>query len=163
MCKHSNSRCIDSRGQATAGHAPGPVTVDWATADGTAEAGADYEAARDTLSFAAGETGKTVEVASIDDHEHEESETLTPTLSRPRRAEGRATGRITNTDVIPGAWLAGGPGLRPARVPAWRHPCPVKRRTDWRSVIRYHMRRALPGPDCRSDYAAPIRPAIRSA
>ena len=109
MCKHSNSRCIDSRGQATAGHAPKPVTVDWATADGTAEAGADYEAARDTLSFAAGETGKTVEVASIDDHEHEESETLTLTLSNARGARiavGRATGRITNTDVIPGAWLA---------------------------------------------------------
>ena len=49
---------------------------------------ADNEAARDTLSFAAGATGKTIEVASIDDHEHEESETLTLTLSnRPRRAD----------------------------------------------------------------------------
>ena len=89
--------------------APGPVTVDWATADGSAEAGADYEAVRDTLSFAWGETGKTIEVASIDDYEHEETETLTLTLSNARGARiavGRATGRITNTDVIPGAWLA---------------------------------------------------------
>ena len=86
-----------------------PVTVDWATADGTAEAGADYEAARNTLSFASGETEKTVEIVLIDDLEDEQIETLTLTLSNARGARiavGRATGRIANTDVIPAAWLA---------------------------------------------------------
>ena len=89
--------------------APGPVTVEWATADGTAEAGADYEAARDTLSFAIGEIEKTVEVVLIDDVEHEETETLALTLSNAEGAGiavARAIGRITNADVIPGAWLA---------------------------------------------------------
>ena len=88
---------------------PEPMSVDWATADGTAEAGADYESARGTLSFAAGETEKTIRVASIDDLEHEQTETLMLALSNPKGARiavGEATGRITDTDVIPQAWLA---------------------------------------------------------
>src|SRR5207302_9050221 len=36
------------------------VTVDYATADGTATAGSDYTAAAGTLSFAAGETAKNI-------------------------------------------------------------------------------------------------------
>ena len=39
-----------------------PVTVSYATADGTAKAGVDYVAANGNLSFAAGETNKTVTV-----------------------------------------------------------------------------------------------------
>ena len=36
------------------------VTVDYATSDGTAKAGADYTAKSGTLTFEAGETAKTV-------------------------------------------------------------------------------------------------------
>ena len=43
------------------------VSVDYATKDGTATAGADYTAATGTLTFAAGETAKTVSVAILDD------------------------------------------------------------------------------------------------
>ena len=43
------------------------VTVDYATADGTATAGADYTPANGTLSFAPGEKAKTVSVAVLDD------------------------------------------------------------------------------------------------
>ena len=85
------------------------VTVDYATADGTATAGADYTATSDTLSFAAGETAKTVLVPVLDDAHDEGIETLTLTLSNARGAlldAATATGRIVNTDPMPAAWLA---------------------------------------------------------
>ena len=49
------------------------VTVDYATADGTAKAGEDYTAASGTLTFAPGESSKTVSVAVLDDA-HDEGE-----------------------------------------------------------------------------------------
>jgi beta-glucosidase len=58
-----------------------PVTVHYATADGTAEAGKDYEAASGTLTFAPGETEKTVTVKTIDDGVDEPNETFTLGLS----------------------------------------------------------------------------------
>ena len=85
------------------------VTVDYATADVTATAGADYTATSSTLSFAAGETQKTITVAVLDDAHDEGTETLTLTLSNARGAaidDATATGRIINTDPMPAAWLA---------------------------------------------------------
>ena len=69
----------------------GEVRVDYATADGTAAAGADYAAADGTLTFAAGETAKTVEVSALHDAAAEDDETLVLTLSnaRGRDAGGR--------------------------------------------------------------------------
>ena len=87
----------------------GTVTVDYATSDGTATAGADYTAASGTLTFTAGETEKTVSVPVLDDAHDEGSETLTLTLSNPSGAylaDGTATGTINNTDHMPQAWLA---------------------------------------------------------
>ena len=87
----------------------GTVTVDFATSDGTATAGSDYTATSGTLTFAAGETAKTVPVPVLDDDHDEGSETLTLTLSNPSGAylaDGTATGTITNTDAIPQAWIA---------------------------------------------------------
>ena len=87
----------------------GGVTVDYATSDGTATAGSDYTATSGTLTFSAGETEKTVSVPVLDDAHNEGSETLTLTLSNPSGAylaDGTATGTITNTDVIPQAWIA---------------------------------------------------------
>ena len=61
-----------------------PVRVDYATADGTATAGEDYGAVRDTLTFAPGETEKTVEVPLLADRAAEGDETLTLRLSNAR-------------------------------------------------------------------------------
>jgi beta-glucosidase len=52
------------------------VTVKYATADGTASAGKDYEAASGTLTFAPGETSKTITLHSIDDGVDEPNETF---------------------------------------------------------------------------------------
>ena len=91
------------------------VTVDYATSDGTAVAGADYTAASGKLTFAAGETSKTVEVTVLDDGHDEGSETLTLTLTLTlsnqapdtvRLADATAMGTITNSDAIPKAWIA---------------------------------------------------------
>ena len=85
------------------------VSVDYRTADGTATAGADYEAASGTLSFAPGEMAKSVSVATLDDAHDEGEETLTLVLSAARGvriADGNATGRIVNSDPLPRAWLA---------------------------------------------------------
>ena len=87
------------------------VTVDYATADGTATAGEDYETASGTLSFAPGETAKTVSVPVLDDAHDEGGETFTLTLSNPSGGnawleDASATGTIENTDPMPGAWLA---------------------------------------------------------
>ncbi len=60
-----------------------PVTVRYATADGTATAGADYVAASGTLTFAPGETVQNIPVAAIDDTADEPDETFTVTLSDP--------------------------------------------------------------------------------
>ena len=89
--------------------ASGTVTVDYATADGTATAGADYTAASGTLTFEAGETAKTVDVTVLDDAHDDTGETLTLSLSNASGArirDGEATGTIENSDPIPQAWLA---------------------------------------------------------
>ncbi len=85
------------------------VTVDYATADGTAQAGVDYTAASGTLTFPAGASSQTVEVAVLDDAHDEGEETLTLTLSNAsagRLTDGEATGTIKNRDPLPRALLA---------------------------------------------------------
>ena len=85
------------------------VTVDYATSDETATAGEDYTSTSGTLTFASGETSKTVSVAVLDDSHDEGSETMTLTLSNASGArieDGEATGTIENSDAMPKAWLA---------------------------------------------------------
>ena len=88
------------------------TSVDYATSDGTAVAGEDYTAASGTLSFAAGETEKTVSVPLLNDAHDDDGETLTLTLSNPRPPEtvrlgdAVATGTIRNADPLQKAWLA---------------------------------------------------------
>ena len=87
----------------------GTVAVAYATADGSATAGSDYTATAGTLTFAPGETAKTVTVAVLDDAHDEGEETLTLRLSAATGAviaDGEATGTIKNTDHMPAAWLA---------------------------------------------------------
>ena len=57
------------------------VSVDYATSDGTALSGSDYEAVSGTLIFAPGETEKTISVPVIDDMEVESEESFTVGLS----------------------------------------------------------------------------------
>ena len=87
----------------------GTATVDYATSNGSAVAGEDYTATSGTLTFAAGETSKTVSVPILDDSIDEGEETMTLTLSNAGGAtiaDGAATGTIANSDHIPEAWLA---------------------------------------------------------
>ena len=86
-----------------------PVTVDYATRDGSARAGEDYAAASGTLTFVAGESSKTVEVAVLDDAHDEGEETFVLALSNAsgaRLEDAEATGTIENADVLPAALLA---------------------------------------------------------
>ncbi|WP_211343724.1 beta strand repeat-containing protein, partial [Neptunomonas concharum] len=63
-----------------------PVTVDYATQDGTATAGLDYTAVSDTLTFAPGVTSLTVTIPVADDFIAEGGETLDLVLSNPTNA-----------------------------------------------------------------------------
>ena len=89
--------------------ASGTVTVGYATADGSAQAGVDYTAASGTLTFQAGESSRTIEVTVLDDSHDEGEETLTLNLSSAaggRLTDAEATGTIVNTDPLPRALLA---------------------------------------------------------
>ena len=89
--------------------ASGAVSVQYATANGSAIAGSDYTATSGTLNFAAGDTEKTVSVPVIDDSHNEGDETLTLTLSNASGAwiaDGEATGTIENHDPLPAAFIA---------------------------------------------------------
>jgi hypothetical protein len=63
------------------GGASGDVTVDYATSNGTAQAGSDYQAASGTLIFGVGETTKTFAVTILPDVLAESNETVLVTLS----------------------------------------------------------------------------------
>ena len=89
--------------------ASGTVTVDYATSNSTATAGADYTATSGTLTFEAGGTEKTIEVAVLDDSHDEGEETLTLRLSNASGGwlkDASATGTIENTDPRPRALMA---------------------------------------------------------
>jgi hypothetical protein len=85
------------------------VSVDWATQDGTAVAGSDYAASSGTVTFAPGETTKTVAVPVTADGQDEPSENFAVNLSNPvntriRNANGVGTIGATATaaQVPPG-------------------------------------------------------------
>jgi hypothetical protein len=59
------------------------ASVNYATSNGTAQAGSDYTAAGGTLNFAAGETAKTFTITLLNDPAVEAAETLTLALSNP--------------------------------------------------------------------------------
>ena len=91
--------------------ATGAVTVRYATADGTARAGTDYEETAGTLTFAAGETARTVTVGLLDDADAEPQETFLLSLSSPTNATvvvDTAEGRILDNDTLPMLSVVGG-------------------------------------------------------
>ena len=86
-----------------------PVSVDYATVNGEAVAGADYVHTAGKLTFEPGETGHTVSVPVLADEHDEESETLTLKLANPvgaRLADDEAVGTIRNNGAIPKVWIA---------------------------------------------------------
>ena len=88
------------------------ITVSYRAYDGTATAGADYEAVDSSFVFAAGETTKTVSVVVLDDAHDEGSETVkfwlwgVRGLSAQQITDPYATGTIHNSDPMPQAWIA---------------------------------------------------------
>jgi len=90
------------------------ASVDWSTADGTARAGDDYEAARGTVTFAPGETVKQISVNIIGNFDKEPDEYFTVNLSNPVNAviTGPAgQGVIVNDDPKgQGYWLVASDG-----------------------------------------------------
>jgi hypothetical protein len=78
-----------------------PVSVRWTTANGTAVAGSDYVAASGTVSFAPGQTSKTVTVQVRGDRTHERDEYFLVRLASPSHAtidRGTAVATVRNDD-----------------------------------------------------------------
>jgi formylglycine-generating enzyme required for sulfatase activity len=87
----ASSFVVESAGTATLsvnldGTSASTVTVQYATSAGTATAGSDYTAVGNTLTFASGETTKTISVPILDDTSYEGDETVILTLSAPTNA-----------------------------------------------------------------------------
>ena len=81
-----------------------PVTVDYATQNGSATAPADYTETSGTLTFAPGKTRMTVGVGIVDDTIEDDGETFRLSLSNPVGAalvDAEATGTIRNTEAAP--------------------------------------------------------------
>ncbi|PZU07238.1 Calx-beta domain-containing protein [Sphingomonas sp.] len=78
------------------------ITVDYATADGSATAGSDYLAASGTLTIPAGETSATIAITINADRVIESNEAFTVALSNPANATlgaaATGTGTIINDD-----------------------------------------------------------------
>jgi Calx-beta domain/Lamin Tail Domain/Bacterial Ig-like domain (group 2)/WD40-like Beta Propeller Repeat len=80
------------------------VTVDFATADGTASAPTDYQATSGTLTFNPGDLTKTVTVLVNGDNANEPSETFFVNLTNATNAvfvDSQGLGTITNDDAQP--------------------------------------------------------------
>ena len=97
-----------------------PVSVSYATEDGTATAGSDYTAVSGTLTIPSGQTRKTVDVPILDDNVEDSGETFWLVLSNPQGASlepdyTRALVEIRNDEAhldglsAEGAGSAGGP------------------------------------------------------
>jgi uncharacterized delta-60 repeat protein len=87
------------------------VRVDFATADGSATAGADYTAASGTLTFAPEETSKTVDVGILNDGADEPDESFALNLTGSENASvADAQGAGTIVDDDPAAQLDPFPG-----------------------------------------------------
>ncbi|WP_446875094.1 DUF4347 domain-containing protein [Phormidesmis sp. 146-35] len=86
------------------GNTENNATVQYATSNGTATAGADYTAQTGTLTFLPGETIKTFQVAITNDVLGEPNETINLTLSNPTGGvlDNQLTATITIADNDPG-------------------------------------------------------------
>lgn len=78
----------------------GDVTVDYATADGTATAGADYETAMGILAFADGETSRSVDITIIDNPDVNETRDFDVALSNPTGGTELGTPAVTTVSIL---------------------------------------------------------------
>jgi uncharacterized repeat protein (TIGR01451 family) len=93
-----------------------PVSVDFATANGSAAAGPDYVATNGSVVFAPGTTNQTVTVMIIGNRNYEPDKTFSVTLANPTNATidaASGTGTILNDDPIPTATVASASVLKP--------------------------------------------------
>ena len=126
-----------------------PVTVDWKTADGTAEAGTDYTAGNGNLTFNTGEDSKTVTVTVTGDDTDEPNETFTMTLSNApgaTLAKATGTGTITDDDDAPTVTLV----LTPASITE----------NGGKSTVTATLDRASSAETTVTVSAAPVSPAV---
>jgi uncharacterized repeat protein (TIGR01451 family) len=102
-----------------------PITVDYATSDGTAQSGSDYTTVASLLTFAPGVTSQTFAVPILPDALDEEDETVLLTLSNPGNAtlgaSNPATLTIVDDDPLPSVQFSAathsvGEGTGPAFV-----------------------------------------------
>ena len=85
------------------------IQVSYGTADGTASAGSDFAAVSGKLTFAPGETTKTILVPVIDDGLAEPDETFFVNLSGAQHAKiADGQGTVTITDDEPGTGIDNG-------------------------------------------------------
>ncbi|MET0551640.1 MAG: Calx-beta domain-containing protein, partial [Vicinamibacteria bacterium] len=80
------------------------ATLQYATAPGTATAGADYVAATGTVTFPPGQSSRTVSIPLVNDALDEDDETFLVNLTAPVGAsvsDGQAQGTITDDDPLP--------------------------------------------------------------
>ena len=73
------------------------ISVNYATANGTATAGLDYTATIGTLTFAPGVTSQVINIPILNDFLNEADETFTLTLSSPTNASIGAVTKVTTT------------------------------------------------------------------
>lgn len=135
----------------------GTASVDYATADGSAQSGSDYVPASGRLEFADGETSKSIRVAVEDDLVGEDVESLSVTLSNPAGGavlgeRRRATVTIFDDDPA-GPAVTRGPYLNKATptsvVVRWRTNVPLP------SHVRYGLR-----PGSLTASAGSLLPAV---
>ncbi len=95
------------------------------SSDGTATAGSDYLAINETISFAVGETTKTIEISSIEDTLHESNETFSLTLTESNLddipaqiTDGNATITINDDDDARGV-IRGNSFYKIIDAPSW--------------------------------------------
>ncbi|MEM7355854.1 MAG: Calx-beta domain-containing protein, partial [Acidobacteriota bacterium] len=82
---------------------PGPVTVNWATANGSAIAGADFVGASGQVTFLPGDANRLIAIDLIDDSEVEPTEAFFVNLSSPSASaqivDGQGQGSIQDDDA----------------------------------------------------------------
>jgi uncharacterized delta-60 repeat protein len=156
------------------------VRVDFATADGSATAGADYTAASGTLTFAAEETSKTVDVGILNDAADEPDESFALNLTGSEGAsiaDAQGTGTIADDDLPPPGQVDPFPGspsfvgsiaLNPRVLRAERSGSSVTEagtqigttvtyRLSEPATVTWRVRRARPGRRVRGRCVKPRR------